>query len=130
MWTLVTTRLIVTSVGVSLPHIVVDHVFGDVKFSALGMWPETLRDGQQVIDAHRGPGGAPPTLWSTYAGWIEARNGIFNPSFDYIIHALGPDNRRRYVDTFRSTAPHARADDPPDVHAVRTLAREQRLGVL
>jgi hypothetical protein len=104
-WALVTTRLIATAVVTSLPHIISDHVFGDVKFSALGMWPETLRDGQQVIDAHRGPNGALPSLWSTYSGWIEARYGIFNPSFDYIIHALGPDNRRRYVDTFRETRP-------------------------
>lgn len=105
VWTLLTIRLIATAVVTSLPHIIADHVFGDVKFSAVGIWPETLRDGQHLIEAHRGPNGAPPTLWSTYSGWIEAQNGIFHPSFDYIIHALGPDNRRRYVDTFRATRP-------------------------
>lgn len=105
LWVVATTPLIVRAVFVSLPHIIADHIFGDVKFSALGIWPETLRDGQRAIDTHRGPHGAAPMLWSTYSGWIEARNSMFNPSFDYIIHALGPDNRRRYVDTFRTTRP-------------------------
>jgi hypothetical protein len=105
VWTLATIPLIITALVVSLPHIAADHVAGDVTFSMGGIWPETLRDGQRVLDAHRTPTGALPTLWSTYAGWLEARNGIFNPSFDYIIHALGPENRRRYVDTFRSTRP-------------------------
>ena len=51
------------------------------------------------------PDGSPPTLWSTYAGLLEARNGLFHPSFDYIIHALGPANRVGYVEAFRRFQP-------------------------
>ncbi len=86
-------------------HIVVDHGMHHAGFTVEGIWPATLADAQRVIDAHRSPSGATPQLWSTYSGWIEARNDIFNPSFDYIIHALGPDNRQAYVDRFRSTRP-------------------------
>jgi hypothetical protein len=90
---------------VSLPHVVKAHVFGREPWSAVGIWPQTLRDGQAIIDARRGPHGEPPTLWSTYAGWLEARNGIFHPSYDYIIHALGPDGRAAYLKTFAATSP-------------------------
>ena len=49
--------------------------------------------------AHRAPDGHPPTIYvHAYAGLLEARNGVFHPSFDYIIHVLGPMNRTRYVD--------------------------------
>lgn len=104
-WTVVKIRAIPRALTLSLAHIVVDHVAGDATFGIAGIWPVTLQRAQQTIDAHRGPHGEPPTLWSTYAGWIEARNGIFHPSFDYIIHALGPDNRRKYVERFRATRP-------------------------
>jgi hypothetical protein len=76
-----------------------------MRFTAAGIWPATLAVDAQTIRAHRGPGDNPPSLWSTYAGWAEARNGTFNPSFDYVIHALGPDNRREYAARFVSTHP-------------------------
>jgi hypothetical protein len=76
-----------------------------LHFTAAGIWPTTLAVDAQTIDAHRGPGGEAPTLWSTYAGWAEARSGVFNPSFDYVIHALGPDNRRDYTMRFLSSRP-------------------------
>jgi predicted branched-subunit amino acid permease len=104
-WCLATTPLIASAVVVSLPHIVGDHFLGGERFGLDGIWPETLREAQVVVDAHRGPKGELPTLWSTYSGWLEARNGMFNPSFDYIIHALGPENRTAYVDKFQATAP-------------------------
>jgi hypothetical protein len=104
-WCLATIPLIVSAAAISLPHVVGDHFFGGERFGLAGIWPETLREGQAVLDAHRGPKGKLPTLWSTYAGWLEARNGMFNPSFDYIIHALGPANRAAYVDQFQKTAP-------------------------
>ena len=69
-----------------------------------GIWPETIVGGQAILDAHRHPDGTPPTLWSTYAGLLEARNGLFHPSFDYIIHALGPANRAKYVEDFTRAA--------------------------
>ncbi|HEY4216955.1 MAG TPA: hypothetical protein VGM67_07450 [Gemmatimonadaceae bacterium] len=104
-WCLLTIPLIASAIGVSLPHIVRDHFVHGERFGLDGIWPETLREAQAEVDAHRGPKGELPTLWSTYAGWLEARNGMFHPSFDYIIHALGPANRQAYVDKFQATAP-------------------------
>jgi hypothetical protein len=101
----VETPMIPVALTVSLPHIIADHVFGNERFSMGGIWPATLPAAQTIVDAHRAPQGQPPALWSTYAGWIEARNGIFNPSVDYAIHALGPDGRARYIADFRRTKP-------------------------
>jgi len=103
-WAATTIRLIPTALTVSLPHILVDHVLGDSGFGVTDIWPATLHDAQAAIDRHRGPNGQLPTLWSTYAGWIEARNGMFHPSVDYVIHALGP-GRQAYVDAFRAQQP-------------------------
>lgn len=47
-----------------------------------------------------------PDFWSTYSGLTEDRFRVFNPSFDYIIHALGPEHRQAYLETFRRTRPH------------------------
>jgi hypothetical protein len=100
-----TISLIPTALTASLSHILHDHLIGGQPFSIAGIWPATLRDAQAAIDAHRAPDGRLPSLWSTYAGWIEARNGVFHPSFDYIIHALGPENRSAYVERLRSSQP-------------------------
>ena len=100
-----TIALVPVSLGKSLPHVVEDHVIGRAAFTVDSMWQNTLAVGTREIQKHRGPQGENPSLWSTYAGWIEARNGEFHPSFDYIIHALGPDNRRAYVETFRARRP-------------------------
>jgi hypothetical protein len=85
---------------VTVPHVIKDHLVRRVGAVYSGIWPETLIGGQALFDAHRSADGTPPTLWSTYAGLLEARNGLFHPSFDYIIHALGPANRRQYVADF------------------------------
>ncbi len=45
------------------------------------------------------------TLWSTYAGFFEAELGIFHPSIDYLIHALGDSNRARYASDFAEAQP-------------------------
>jgi hypothetical protein len=97
--------LLPTTIALSLPHIVRDHAFGNERFSMGGIWPEALRDGQAVVNTHRATDGKPPVIWSTYAGWLEARNGVFNPYTDYIIHALGPEGRQAYVDSLRATRP-------------------------
>jgi hypothetical protein len=94
-----------TILGVSVPHIVRDHVVHGVGFGVSGMWPTTMRADEAVIASRTDPAGKLPSVWSTYAGWLEARYGIFNPSFDYIIHALGPANRSRYIERFRATQP-------------------------
>lgn len=52
------------------------------------------------------------TLWSVYAGLPEALRGSFHPDFDYIIHALGPRHRERYVDTFLKRQPDIVRLDP------------------
>lgn len=41
------------------------------------------------------------TVFSTYAGGLEAINGTFQPSgIDYIIHVLGDEQREKYLDSF------------------------------
>ncbi|MTW10926.1 hypothetical protein GM658_09955 [Pseudoduganella eburnea] len=45
------------------------------------------------------------TVWSVYAGLPEASRAQFSPSFDYIIHALGPRNRERYAAAFDTAKP-------------------------
>lgn len=62
---------------------------------------------QALLEEALGPPGegAPPSVWSTYAGLLEARYGVFHPAEDYIIHALGPGARQRYVERFREARP-------------------------
>jgi hypothetical protein len=51
-------------------------------------------------------------IWSVYSGLPETLRGSFHPSFDYIIHALGPDHRKRYIDTFLADLPRVVRLDP------------------
>lgn len=90
---------------VTAPHFFAQHVIGRQGMTYAGIWPATIPDGQKILDAHRGSDGSPPRLWSTYAGLLEARNGLFHPSTDYIIHALGPEGRHKYLDDFRRVRP-------------------------
>lgn len=47
-----------------------------------------------------------PTIWSVYAGVLEADLGFFQPSgYDYIIHAVGPERRKEYVEAFDTIQP-------------------------
>ncbi len=41
-------------------------------------------------------------VWSTYAGLFDARRESFQPSPDYIIHALGTEARLKYVRDFEA----------------------------
>jgi len=93
------------TITTTIPHVIRDHVFGSEGPGYSGMWPETLKSGQAIIDSRRDSAGKPPTLWSTYAGLLEARNGIFHPTVDYVIHALGPANRAKYTEDFHRIAP-------------------------
>jgi hypothetical protein len=90
---------------VTLPHVVKDHVMHHEGAVYSGIWPATLESGQALFDANRNADGSPPTLWSTYAGLLEARNGLFQPSVDYIIHALGPVGRAKYLSDFERLRP-------------------------
>ena len=62
--------------------------------------PRHCATARRVIDAHRGSGRVSLRRCGrrTRAG-SRRETESFNPSFDYIIHALGPDNRAAYVDT-------------------------------
>lgn len=88
-----------------VPHVIREHLLGGQGAMFSGIWPATIIASQGFLDAHRGPGGRPPTLWSTYAGLLEARNGLFQPSTDRIIHALGPAGRAKYVSDFVRARP-------------------------
>jgi hypothetical protein len=89
----------------SVPGVIADHLVRRVPFKVGGIWPETMRDDDSLFASRTTSDGRLPSVWSTYSGWLEARNGIFHPSFDYIIHALGPANRAQYLGRFRQTQP-------------------------
>ncbi len=59
-----------------------------------------LVTGQVLTDECRG---GQPT-WSTYSTLLEATAGCFNPSTDYIIHAVG-SQRQQYLRAFRDSDP-------------------------
>ena len=81
------------------------HAARRVGMELTDSWPATINRGQRLVSSHRSPDGRPPSIWSTYAGLLEARNAVFHPSTDYIIHALGPEGRERYLDDFRTVRP-------------------------
>jgi hypothetical protein len=96
----------IAAAAITFPHSIAEHVVAHRPAKPSSIWPETLDQGQFVMDQHRGRDGSPPVLWSTFSGWLEARNGIFNPTqFDYAMHALGPENRAAYLDQFRRVRP-------------------------
>ena len=99
-WTIARVRLVTASLYVAAVHIPDDHLAGPMAFSAGGIWTRTRRDGRAIIDAHRGPLRQLPVIWLAYSGWIEARNAMFNRSYEYIIHSLGQANRHAYVGEF------------------------------
>ena len=72
-------------------------------------WELSPRWKWDLAIAHRliGPpaAGVKPRIWCTFSGLVDADYGTFNPSFDYIFHALGDENRRAYISTFRRTRP-------------------------
>jgi hypothetical protein len=53
------------------------------------------------------------TIWSVYSGLPEAERRVFHYATDYIIHALGPSSRSRYVNLFLQTKPSLVRLDPP-----------------
>ncbi len=105
LYAVVLVPAIIDTVRVTIPHMVRDHLLHRVGAVYDGIWPQTIVAGQAMLDSRRDASGRPPVLWSTYAGLLEARNGLFHPSVDYIIHALGPQNRAKYVDDFRRVKP-------------------------
>jgi hypothetical protein len=69
-------------------------------------WPwRSYLKSTAVAGDHQCTGQQDPWLWATYASLMSTRRGCFNQDTDYIIHALGPAGRQRYLDTFRATRP-------------------------
>jgi hypothetical protein len=81
------------------------HLLHGVQMEMSPPWQETQRIGDSVVARATARLGRKPVLWSTYASLVEDRHGLFHPSFDFIIHALGPDNRAEYAATFVRTKP-------------------------
>ena len=68
-------------------------------------WTRSIQLGEAVVADRRATLHREPTIWSTYASYLEWKMGVFHPSFDYIIHALGPENRAAYAATFVARKP-------------------------
>lgn len=68
-------------------------------------WNATAQVSQASFDFLRQRLGRTPVVWSTYASLLEYRAGVFHPSFDYIIHALGHENRQEYSRRFVESRP-------------------------
>jgi hypothetical protein len=105
LWALVAARPFRSGLFLTVPHVVASHVIAGDGFELAGVWPRTLAADDSILAAHRAADQKPPVIWSTYAGWFEARAGVFHPSFDYLIHALGPENRGSYLAAFRRVHP-------------------------
>lgn len=88
-----------------LPHTVLSHIVLRDRFTISGIWPQTLAVDTTIVNHIADSTHRAPVVWSTYAGWLEGRAGVFHPSFDYVIHALGPRNRQRYIDEFKQRRP-------------------------
>ncbi len=67
-------------------------------------WNRYMAESVRVIDSHRQNTG-PLSLWSTYAGLLEAHYGIFHPVGDYLTLEVGPERRSRYSTAFRELKP-------------------------
>jgi hypothetical protein len=68
-------------------------------------WNSSIQLGEAMVADRRAALHREPTLWSTYASYLEWRMAAFHPSFDYIIHALGAENRSAYAATFVARKP-------------------------
>jgi hypothetical protein len=68
-------------------------------------WSNYLTGTVATIDRTRANPNLTPTIWSTYAGLLQDYYRTFNPADDYIIHALGPARRDRYLQTFIDAKP-------------------------
>ncbi len=81
-------------------HVIASHVLGGERPAMSQQWQDAVSTGQRVVDEFVAKEHRTPLVWSTYSTMLEANDGMFHPSFDYIIHALGPANRRAYQAAF------------------------------
>jgi hypothetical protein len=89
-------------------------------------WELSPRWQWDLAIAHRVIGspaaGTKPRIWCTFSGLVDADYGTFNPSFDYIFHAIGEENRRAYFSAFQRTRPdYVETLRPVAVHYERWL---------
>jgi len=68
-------------------------------------WNSSVQLGQTMVEDRRAALHRTPTIWSTYTSYLEWQMGVFHPSFDYIIPALGPTNRAAYATAFATRKP-------------------------
>lgn len=99
-WTLATILLLKAPL-----HIVYNHVIRGERPTLDASWQATAQLGDSVWNRERNLLGRQPVMWSTYTSYIEYTHDYFPPSFDYIIHALGHDNRELYANTFLAAKP-------------------------
>lgn len=99
-WPLATIEMIRTPLHIAYAH----GLLGEGPVLS-GEWRTTARVGDAVIAERTAKLGRKPVLWSTYSSYLEFTHDMFNPSFDYIIQALGHDNHERYARTFVTVKP-------------------------
>ncbi len=66
-------------------------------------WQAILTTGEDLVHRYRHRGGS--ALWTTYSNQLNSTVGEFLPAEDYIIHALGPERRARYLAAFQKADP-------------------------
>lgn len=86
-------------------HILYAHGFLHHGPAMTKEWDASIQLGEAMVADRRATLRREPTIWSTYSSYLEWRMGVFHPSFDYIIHALGPENRAAYAATFVARKP-------------------------
>jgi hypothetical protein len=86
-------------------HVLVSHVLSGDPPELSPAWRDALATGRRLVDEFKKREHRRPVVWSTYSTMLESSEGMFHPSFDYIIHALGPQNRRQYAAAFSASHP-------------------------
>jgi hypothetical protein len=99
-WTLSVIEIVRTPL-----HILYAHVYLGDRPTMSEDWRTTETIGEAILADERTRLGREPILWSTYSSYLEYKHNYFHPFFDYIIHALGHENREAYARTFERTKP-------------------------
>jgi hypothetical protein len=99
-WPLPTVSLIRTPL-----HLIYAHGYLRDGPTMMPEWSSAIHTGDDVVKREQQRLQRAPIVWSTYSSYLEWQLGVFNPSFDYIIHALGPENRAAYAATFAKQRP-------------------------
>lgn len=82
------------------------NIKGDHSSLLSSGWNDWIAEFQPYINIAKNESKYP--LWSTYSSLYERQNNLIHPSsggFDYIIHALGDNNRQQYTQDFIDDKP-------------------------